>query len=1416
MIELNSAVFSSGISELKGTSQSFPDSFTPIQSPNKCLFHSSNVSPNQSRRFFDERLVSNFNTMPILPTEPLRLFIENNNDFESPNMNWGRLRKIGDIIFLTENQRQYGSPIVMVTSDTSIAFGTDQGAVYVFSFQQELLHVVKTSNLKLSSTITCLAFSFDSTYIVVGYSDGYINLWDLKKNDPIITVKPVTLHELQHNGSHFAIGHIENVAIRHLEFVGARHTSFLSSDHRGMLFYHNGGRSILGFYCNSKILIGKYDFGVIDYTKAILGFHSLPLGESRHDSDLLGLVSFITPQALVVVSTKPKFQTQYKIGRYSSINAKLDLTGCLLWFPVFQKNDKFSPPSLVFAWSNILTILDVQTSKHKNEYDEIDISVGFIKERKWVCTESIDIIKQFNSEVIFVMTRSLRAYFLSRNNLKVLKEFDLINRNLKYLNIFTDNDIGLAKKSYSQSLSCFKSNIFIFDRTEVSMGSLSNWADILMDLINNEKYLEALRTSRDQYIGEADLLLIGLPEDDLIRHNLVRGYIVQIFKAFMKTMFQNSQAIVNGQEDRYSTFLHFSLETCVVIEADSDLYDLIFDVFSANGNCSLFFQELEEFILSSQIYVLSPTILKAMVEHYFKEGDPATLEKMICLLDITQLDIDFTISICKKYNLNDTFSFIWTTVLDDYLTPMIDALKQIKIFTEDCNLTTQQKNGILQNVSYIYPYIAYTLTGRQYPTEKLINYNRFNTAKQNIYYFLFSGSAISWPPNTPKFHTVTNYELEPTFPYLHALLKFDSKSMTATLNEAFEDEILNEDELDFNTVNSKKYQLKVNRQYIIDILLSMMNDDDFKLSFIDKIYISIFISRNYPKYQQFIKLAGSITDDLVMIFCTAGKIYHSNIPSSEMEEKFGITSEDVHLLTPEVIQDCELSLQSLFSVYKPLDIRPILIEIEDAKYYNVMLSIYKSENMYQNILYLWIQLQAKQNSRQVDHGDYENPFLESGSEINVKNIFQSVPNMVHNALKNTPPNQISNVVNLIAKNFSTFVTNDPKGIARIVTCDYPQLAKEIITLKDSKAKFVFLREIFELSSQGSAMNASIGSDQKLKLEYIRSLIQDLDYCRKNGRDTRQSKDDLTKFVLGISNLDVDIVNLLKDSDQVIERNLLVDYYVRDSKYEMAYELLSESIRSLSKLINSDGYSIERENRITKLLSRCFSITEISDHLLLEKESLDSSLNLRENLLLKTVELAVEMFTEEKIKEAESHDKNLVYIMYKKMVSISFSYITNISKYNTQSFGNILEKYLSRSSVKITTLGDMRMVLNEVFFSSVNDKKIISLIKRLVEADIFEDLETIQSLKEKGWTCINTECEICGKNLWGSHIGEEIYESWKDHQLMLVDLIKYADKSRDDRLQIYVFQCKHAYHTKCLEGMGMLQTDKKCILCEFSP
>ena len=97
---------------------------------------------------------------------------------------------------------------------------------------------------------------------------------------------------------------------------------------------------------------------------SVLAFSPLPLGNAEHTADSMGLVAMLTPYLLVIVSTTPIAQTQYKTARPKEL-AHSAMSAALAWFPsVKLKNQaadglKTSRAKLVYCWSSILTVLEV-------------------------------------------------------------------------------------------------------------------------------------------------------------------------------------------------------------------------------------------------------------------------------------------------------------------------------------------------------------------------------------------------------------------------------------------------------------------------------------------------------------------------------------------------------------------------------------------------------------------------------------------------------------------------------------------------------------------------------------------------------------------------------------------------------------------------------------------------------------------------------------------------------------------------------------------------------------------------------------------------------------------------------------------------------------------------------------------------
>ena len=1376
------------------------------------------ISPN---KHFDQRLSSRISTQPQSPTKSRQR--QSNDkihepDLESANsksslypeyslstLQWLKLTKITAQIYSSTSLSENGDPQLLAISDEYIAVATSKCYVLLFSFQQVLLLKVKWANIVPTTRITALALSIDSTYLAMGTSDGAINLWDLKKSDPIISIIPTTRHELQFDGSHHHIAHLKGSAVRFISFIGSRHTGFVSSDDKGIMIFHNGGRSLIGYSCRSKIIFGKYDLanimaGKVDYSNTVMDFHLLPVGSKKSLTDEMSLISMITPHSVLVLSLNSDLKTHLKLKKPKISDQNLGMSGCVSWFPAtvgdFGRHE--NSPMLAYAWSNMLSILEIKAENTVDGEGEKTAILNVVSKRDTKHSESIVCLRWLNYRVLVALTRSQKLIFYDSSSLVILKEVDLMYKQMKSTPIFSHNSIGLIQKSFSGSLFTLKSSIFIFQHKEIVVANLSNWADVLLSLLEKGKYIEALEESSRQYQGGEDNPLLNLPDDDKARHLVMKDYLIQIFRSSLKYIFTEKSSSGNSVDD-YQKITLLLIQTCLTINAPSEMYDLIYEKLLDYNLESVFFHVLENFIFSSEIVTFSPTILKAMVIHYIGEKDTNTLERLICLLDIQQLDIDLTVNLCKEYHLNETLAYIWTTLLHDIFTPLIGVVLRIKQFNEEqTSRSDAEKVELINDIGYVYPYISYTLTGRQYPTDKLFPYTYSLSAKLNVYYFLFNGSTISWPVGSAKIHTVDNYRLEPAFPYLCLLLKYDSESMLSCLNEAFEDDLLNDNEMVASgSIIDDKYQLRVSRQYIIDVLLGIFHDDDSNFSMVDNIRLAVFITRNYPKYLQFIRIADSISDEMIAVLCKAG------------------TNRENTSITAELVQDCELGLQSLLSVYKPLDISYVLFQVKKAGFYQALLYLYQSEERYMDVLKLWVDLQ---NIKEIEPEKTERIEL-----------FKPISDILRDSMKSSKGSNREEIVQILGSNLELFVKSDPKSIASIICTFCPELNSDVVKFQDNHIKFEYLREIFNIRDEGKCASKKV-LGTGLKYEYLKSLIgqkrvndsginqsddilqiqlYDDPMNKKNFMETR-----IEHFVLGLDSLSADIIDLLK-SDESNEFEILIKWYVVKYQYGNAIDAICEILTRSSNEMKVKGYSKKQETKVWRCINKAFSVFSTNDPTLTEK--VGDGLALRETLLLQIIETSVSILTKLTNPSQGEEVENKIVDIFKRVVQSIFTYVINVSSEDSNSFNKIFKKFLDDSSIYQTKLGNVNMVLKEIFISFCNDQQILAVIQLLVDNDIFDSLMVLESLKIKGWSPKNIDCEACGRKIWGGRIGNSVYESWRDHKLkgLKCDTNETSESiGQIDKLnELYVFQCRHTYHRRCLENMGMVKDeDKECVLC----
>jgi hypothetical protein len=208
-------------------------------------------------------------------------------------------------------------------------------------------------------------------------------------------------------------GHVEGVAVLHLGFLGNRHTALVSADDKGMAFSHLATRGLgsVGRVVKTARILGRYPVDTAPTGRprkptSVLGLSVLPLGNSPERTDSMGLVAMLTPYLLVIVSTTPVAQTQHKAVRPKEVASENALSGCLAWYPAVKLKPSASAPSgaskarLAYAWSNILTLLELNTVESEGPEDpNRPPALEFRPRGRYRCDEAIVAVQWFSRQV---------------------------------------------------------------------------------------------------------------------------------------------------------------------------------------------------------------------------------------------------------------------------------------------------------------------------------------------------------------------------------------------------------------------------------------------------------------------------------------------------------------------------------------------------------------------------------------------------------------------------------------------------------------------------------------------------------------------------------------------------------------------------------------------------------------------------------------------------------------------------------------------------------------------------------------------------------------------------------------------------------------------------------------------------------
>ena len=1374
-------------------------------------------SPSASLRPFDRRFQSRLSSASTLasqrPLSPAFLNVHSRQSSlsgqitkpdpgeDSPSpwevVRWTKLKNLSAQAFSEVGKRNFGRPTCIAVS-AAIALGTSKGVVLLFDYHQTLKSIIGPGTKSIEAgAVTSLAISADHATVASGHATGNIFTWDIAKSArPFLHIAPLHTTQLQDRK---ADGHVTGVAILHLAFLGTRHTALVSADDRGMAFSHLATRGLgaAGRSVKTQRVLGRYpnDLAATGRPRkpsTVLAFSALPLGNAEQVTDTMGLVAMLTPYLLVIVSTTPIAQTQHKAARPKEVAAHGALSGCLAWFPSVKLKAKdpktpcaISLPKLVYCWSNVLTILDVEDTDSNEQGDrEGPPSLSFRPRSRWKAEEAIVAVQWLGRSILGVLTITQQLIILEDGTLRVTDSFDLLQKHIYHRDVFSaqlqslvepldgeDASMhGVVADAFYSSFRTHKGRIFLLGFEDVSVGTLSNWADRLVAMMENGDFIGPIRLATAFYNGETDILTVGLPDDNTVRHSLVEEKLLETISASLRYAFRpNQPAGERVSPSQLEQLAAACFDACLSMDATAFLFDKVFDAYETASAEGVFLEALEPYVLDERIVSLPPTVVKSLIMHYSAIGLETRLEEIICHLDTTTMDIDQVTSLCKQHNLFDALVYVWNQAIGDYITPLVDLLSLVSDVSIGGRKTEQQPSQnvvLVSSAQKMFPYLAYTLTSRIYPSGSSLSDDVASKAKADLYSFLFAGKAIEWPRNsgTPLL-THPDQQEEPSFPYLRLILEFDAPNFLSVLNEAFEDSYLNgapepsvNGDAGLDPHQDRLAGVSVNRQYIISILLEVMSPADSPPE--DTIYLDMFIARNLPKFPQFILLSGTSLRKVIVGLC--------NYPRAD------------------VADDCQLSVEYLLSMYHPPDIDSLIPLFTKAGFYRVLKATFKADKQYAKLLETYFE----------DPDDQEVVFDCIGDILRTRAGLND--------------RQLREVRSVITAHAHDLAHIDTIRAAETLQTYAPDLHESIISsLQDDRhTQFIYVRGLLEPRSPRNATDIAavpkppnrdfVELYVRLMCDYDPSHVADYIEVVQAG-DLRL--DQVLPAMENSGVVDAAVVLMAREGKVRDAMDRLTNHLgtleaallgllsgVADSP-DMANteEAMADLLKALEKYVHVGIWICQgqmktiRKTRPAAKQAKRASMAAKQD--LSPEEDLWLELIDAVVRITKTASSLVESTPTDPANQPTSPSKPQMPIDSSKAVAALRTLVqqtftallssttsaaaapdaatpTISTPHPNLSFLRILRAFLTRASLSSPSLSDLRSVLASIFSAYAYEESLLALANRLLEKDLFVHVAHAAQLRQRGWRPGSQVCEGCGRRVWGPGAGGAVWEAWK--------------------------------------------------------
>ena len=675
----------------------------------------------------------------------------------------------------------------IAVKEDKIFTGNNIGKIKMYSCEknQEYKIFINDEILKCDDKrVICMDISNDINYLLSGYSNGYICLWEIEKGNCRKILKD------EHHKKSI-------LAIKFLQCESGLY-EFLSSDINGYVNRITISESFFFTTSVECINIIKYTFPffLID----ILNFSNEEKKEfSFIDDNNCQIVALACTEYVLLYQIEPELKKIYELKKpfYFKKTHIPDIAFGLGYIPrniildnynnIILNNQKDLNPLayekkinlfkiqrlISISWEKIVYIYVLKFDK-KNGPDELILVGHYIHSaqilRMGFLSNSIiylfDMYKKFKVINTSLLTpnnilfneENIPIPQINKNFKPELVEEIFLDENILFQSIVPDKfDKGkLPLPTYNNLIISQLKTLYVLAYKNFQYGILLNWEQCLNDLNLKSEWMEILSLGLDIFNGK-NISLPDIPIEEERRKTrvifILKGLILQYVVSC--TNEENNNKL---NEDLIIKCMNICIEFCIEINEMDYLLNQIQPFFDVRGYGNLFIEKLEPFILCGKIknQNLGQNTISKIIELYISKKNFHILSQILTHLDIQSIDPDEIKKICCEHILISPLIYIcMNSSENEFFEPIVkifDMYKNSKEIEKDKFISYE---NIIQYIStseleiskqYIGHkllwYINICIEGKKFITEEIINKDKYDNLMQNIFLWLLKKNIL--------------------------------------------------------------------------------------------------------------------------------------------------------------------------------------------------------------------------------------------------------------------------------------------------------------------------------------------------------------------------------------------------------------------------------------------------------------------------------------------------------------------------------------------------------------------------------------------------------------------------------------------------------------------------------------------------